>query len=399
MAKRRLLIASAGLVAMMACVDRPGSTGPEGAAAVVGAEAAARPERLARLFAHSLRDAAFRAYVKAQLDASPYREHKLQFQTFLGADDGRGLRALAAGNGLSESDVAAEVAAAIPLEIYLPVPAHRDIWSGDQRLLVATALTDRDAPVAFDLAGRRQVLSPSEPPATPVLAVVPVETDFTPRPGFQLCLACEPDDTDSAPPPPSPPAGLYLTRSKFVSDFEGWLKGSPEIEAHVLGQKGASDTLMSYQCAGATRAAPYYFDQNSKEWSGSVLLFSQAQLDQYNTAHPSKNIRVFFIEDDDAACDIRTDRDRLQELFRAVDGAYRDITAGNDSSASGGRLYKRATALHRILVALASWIKSNDDPIGNAVEDDVVGSVVAGFNWVVKGDNNVTNGWVNLEMR
>jgi hypothetical protein len=129
------------------------------------------------------------------------------------------------------------------------------------------------------------------------------------------------------------------------------------------------------------------------------MLFSRTQLDQYNAAHPNKNIRVFFIEDDDTACDIRTDRNRLQELFRAVDGAYRDLTAGNDSSTSTQRLYKRANALYRVLVALASWIKSNDDPIGNAVEDDVVGSLVAGFNWAVKGDNNVTNGWVNLEMR
>lgn len=395
MAKRKLLLASAGLVAVMACVDRPGSTGPEETAALVGADTTARPERLARLFARSLQNPAFRAYVKAQLDASPVRENKLQFQAFLEAGDGRGLRTLAAENGLTRMAVAAEAGAAIPLEIYLPVPAHRDAWSGDERVLVATALTDREAPVAFDVTGRRHVLSAAEPPATPVLAVVPVETDFTPRPAFEVCLICDPDGGGGS----IATAGLYLTRTRFIDDFEGWLKGSPEIEAHILGQKGVSDTLMSYQCAGATRAAPYYFDQNGKEWSGSVMLFSKTQLDQYNAAHPNKNIRVFFIEDDDTACDIRTDRNRLQELLRAVDGAYRDLTAGNDSSTSGQRLYKRANALYRVLVALASWIKSNDDPIGNAVEDDVVGSLVAGFNWAVKGDNNVTNGWVNLEMR
>lgn len=398
MAKRKLLLAGAGLVAVMACVDRPGSTGPEATAAVVGADTTARPERLARLFARSLQNPAFRAYVKAQLDASPVRENKLQFQAFLEAGDGRGLRTLAAENGLTRMAVAAEAGAAIPLEIYLPVPAHRDAWSGDQRVLVATALTDREAPVAFDVTGRRHILSPTEPPPTPVLAVVPVETDFTASLQFQTCLICE-DTGGSTPTSSTPTPGLFLTRTRFVDDFEGWLKGSPEIEAHILGQKGASDTLISYQCAGATRPAPYYFDQNGKEWSGSVMLFSRTQLDQYNAAHPNKNIRVFFIEDDDTACDIRTDRNRLRELFRAVDGAYRDLTAGNDSSTSTQRLYKRANALYRVLVALASWIKSNDDPIGNAVEDDVVGSLVAGFNWAVKGDNNVTNGWVNLEMR
>jgi hypothetical protein len=250
--------------------------------------------------------------------------------------------------------------------------------------------------VAFDVRGRRQLLSPDHPPAAPVLAVVPVETDFTPRPDFQECLYCDPDPGGS-PPPPTP--GLYMTRSKLVSDFEGWLKGSPEIEVHVLGQKGTTDTLISYQCAGATRSAPYYFDQNSKDWSGSVLVFSKLQLNQYNAAHPNTNIRIFLVEDDDTACDIRTDRNRLQDLFRAVDGAYRAITAGNDSSTSVERTFKRASAFYRILVALASWIRSNDDPIGNAVEDDVVGSTMSGYNWFVKGDNNVTNGWINLEMR
>jgi len=34
--------------------------------------------------------------------------------------------------------------------------------------------------------------------------------------------------------------------------------------------------------------------------------------------------------------------------------------------------------------------------VGNAVEDQVVGATYPGFNWFVKGDNNITNGWINL---
>jgi hypothetical protein len=37
--------------------------------------------------------------------------------------------------------------------------------------------------------------------------------------------------------------------------------------------------------------------------------------------------------------------------------------------------------------------------IGNAVEDVVVGQFVPGANWIVKGENKVTNGWINLQMR
>jgi hypothetical protein len=48
---------------------------------------------------------------------------------------------------------------------------------------------------------------------------------------------------------------------------------------------------------------------------------------------------------------------------------------------------------------VASFIKTNDDIIGTAVEDDVVGAFYPGFGWIVKGQNNITHGWLNLEMR
>ncbi len=72
--------------------------------------------------------------------------------------------------------------------------------------------------------------------------------------------------------------GLYLTKAHFVDDFEGWLKGGPEFEVHILGQKGQTDSLTDYQCAGEKQPAPYYFDQNALDWSGSVMLFSKVQL-------------------------------------------------------------------------------------------------------------------------
>ena len=71
-----------------------------------------------------------------------------------------------------------DVTRAGTLEMYFPVAAHRAAWTGDENVLVATAERDGDAPVAFDLAGRRIVLSPDSPPSTPVLAVEPAELDF-----------------------------------------------------------------------------------------------------------------------------------------------------------------------------------------------------------------------------
>ncbi len=389
MLHRILTIAAlAAVVVLTACSDRT-PLNPAGDAVLTASEATReKPEKLARQLAKALGNPVFRAYVKAQLDASPFREHKLQFQSFLGASGGRALHYL-------EEGAEQEAKAAIPLEIYFPVPAHRAAWTGDDNLLVATGITDRDVPVAFDVRGGRHLLDPETPPETPVLALVPVETDFSVVPARQMCLECDGGGGDVQP-PPAPPPGLYMTKAHFVQDFEGWLKGAPEFEVHILGQSGQSDSLMSYQCAGERQYGPYFFNQDDLDWSGNVLLFSKQQLDQYNAAHPGQNVRVFVVEDDDTPCVIKTDPQRFQRLIAAVDSAYRDLTAGNDSSSTVQRAYKYAKVAENVWEALANFFKSDDEMVGNAVQDVIVGQSYPGFNWFVKGENTVTNGWINL---
>ena len=394
--------AVAVLVLIAACSDRT-VTPPDETPITASAVNANRPEALARMFAKGLKNAAFRAYLKAQLNASLSREHELQFETFLAANDGRALREIAGENSTTKDALGSQARAAIALEVYFPVPAHRAAWTGDEQVLVATAMTDDDPPIAFDPEGRRQVLDPKTPPATPVLAIVPVETDFSVRPARVLECIVDCDGSGGGPiggvvPPPPPAPGLYMTKSHFVQDFEGWLKGSPEFEVHILGQKGATDSLFDYQCAGEHAGGPYTFDQNDLDWSGNVLLFSKTQLDQYNAAHPSQNLRVFIVEDDDTACQIKTDVGRAERIFQVVDSTYRLLTGGNDSSNALVRAYKYATAAKSLWQAVASFFKSNDDLVGNAVEDSIVGSFYPGYNWFVKGDNNITNGWITLVM-
>jgi len=168
------------LVGALACSDRPPGTAPDAPPGAPDAlSAAARPELLARSLALALGDPAFRAHVKAELDRSPFREHKLSFQRFLGADRGRALSAMAGRTGVATTELARAADGAIPLEMYLPVPEHRRSWTGDANVLVATAVADHDPPVAFDVQGNRQLLDPERPPATPVIALVPVETVFS----------------------------------------------------------------------------------------------------------------------------------------------------------------------------------------------------------------------------
>ncbi|MGI8818736.1 MAG: hypothetical protein ACR2HW_06305 [Gemmatimonadales bacterium] len=397
----RISLTAIALAAAVAACDRPAPTAvSEETPPTPGATASQRAtertamDRLTRRVARALADPDFRAYVKDELDRSPFVEHKLQFQRFLTRADRRALRQVARLSAEPESAVEADAAAAIPLEMYFPVPAHRAAWTGGPDILVASAREDREAPIAYDVKGRKQVLSPDTPPPTPVLVLVPVETDFE-RTGlseFLICCAGGPV------PPPTP--GLYMTKAHFVQDFEGWFKGNPEYEIHILGQAGATDSLTDYQCAGEAAGGYYRFDQNSLDWSGSVLLFSQTQLDNYKAAHPSQNFRVIALEDDDTGCVIKFDANRFKNLILTLQNQYPNLTGSKDTASSTlGKYVKRANALQKILRSVYSFITTQDDLIGNALEDVVAGQFYPGANWVIKGENNVTNGWIKLEMR
>jgi hypothetical protein len=400
------LVALASLGAVMGCSDRPVATAPEGPPAPPPPAAAlGPPEGLARALALALGDPAFRTYVRAQLEVSPFREHKLAFRQFLAANGGRAATAIAQRARAAPAAVLRAAEAAIPLEIYLPVPAHRAAWNADERVLVATAIRDHDAPVAFDPRGGRHVLSADEPPAIPVLALVPVETDFRAAATLVRCLGCGGGGWGGGGGggghvAASPPSGLYMTQSHFNQSFEGWLKGQPEFEVHVLGQQGQTDSLTTYQCSGEHQRIPYYFDQNGLDWSGSALLFSETQLDSYHAAHPGQDVRVFVVEDDDTACQIKTDNDRFKLLAATVDGANQAQTAGKDTTLSTAtKIWRYAKAVLQLITVVGSLLNTNDELVGNAVQDIVAGEYHAGFNWIVKGENNVTNGWIQLEMK
>ena len=110
-------------------------------------------------------------------------------------------------------------------------------------------------------------------------------------------------------------------------------------------------------------------------------------------------MRVFVVEDDDTSCQIKTDNSRFSSLIKAVETAYPTLTGGKDEGTTLQRYWKKATVLQKLIRAIASVLNSNDELVGNAVESTVVGVSYPGANWVVKGDNNKTNGWINLIMR
>jgi hypothetical protein len=388
------LMALVAVLALAACGDRTNPEPTEPSALVSRDTPGAARERLARRLALALDDDAFRARLKHHLDRSPVREGKLHLQRYLSTSHARATDDIARISGESRAVVASDARQAPELELYLPVPAHRIAWTGNRNVLVATMEDERQPPVAFSPDGRRHVLSPASPPDVPVLALVPVETDFD-RVIRGAHLQGGPTGGGS-----TPPAGLYMTNSHLVEDFESWIKGAPEIEIHLLGQAGATDSLTSYSCAAEPAGGYYHFDQNSLDWSGNVLLINQAQLNSYKSAHPNQNLRVFVVEDDDTPCQIKVDPARFSRLVKAVEAAYPTFTGGRDSTSSGlQRIWKRANAIQKLIKALASLIKTDDELIGNAVESVVVGASYPNSNWIIKGDGNKTNGWIKLVMK
>ena len=393
---RRLSLAALTAAAVLAgCGERPTApaSGAESAAGPASALVVHSPdvarERLARRLALSLGNARFRARLKRDLDRSPVREGKLHFQRYLA---GGAAPELARVGGEPATAVESDARRAAPLELYLPVAEHRRRWTGDERVLVATARGDHEAPVAYTTRGERLVLSARTPPSTPVLALVPSETDFD-HAAANIII-------DGGGPTQSPPPGLYMTYAHFVETFEGWLKGAPEFEVHLLGQAGSTDSLTSYGCSGERAGGFYQFNQDNLDWSGSVLLMTQTALTSYKTAHPNQNMRVFVVEDDDTACQIKTDGSRFSNLVKAVEAAYPLLTGGKDTTSGAiQKIWKRATVLQKIIRAIASVINTNDELVGNAVESAVVGVTYPGANWVIKGESNKTNGWINLIMK
>jgi hypothetical protein len=104
------------------------------------------------------------------------------------------------------------------------------------------------------------------------------------------------------------------------------------------------------------------------------------------------------VEDDDTACQIRQNGSTLESILAAVDAAYAIYTGGRDSTAGTTKLFTRARALQNLLQRLASIIKTSDEMVGTAIEDDIVGQFHSGANWILKGENNVTTGWIQLVM-
>jgi hypothetical protein len=377
--------------------------------------------RIARLVAVAMDNEPARQHLKRDLRAAPFREHKVELTSYLRSNDGRALRErMAALTTGGESELFATLAAIRALEFYMPLAKHRESWTGKQDLIVVSQLDESEPIVSFDKEGKQVAVDKNVAPSQPVLSIVPVETRFdqpmspagsrnvrdqngnaigTLEPigvkGSSLIACgetCGGGGGGSAPIPP----GIYLEFSRILDMKEPWFRGEPEIEVHIQGpyMGGAPTYAEDLSCSGEH---PYdyrkVFDQNTGFWEGRVLLFAEDEVLGF-TQKFSDGFHVMFWEDDNQPCTLKLDANPLADFVKSTANAFGTVAI----KLIPGAPWKLVAA---VFVATwfsnpGSWLLTNDDFLGVAVDQASAGNVYPDNTHVIIGDGRVLNGRANI---
>jgi len=369
----------------------------------------------------ALQDNGLRQRIRNDLRNAPFREHKLEFSRYIRGNSGGILLAkMAQATGRSREELLALIESIRPLEFYMPVDEHRASWTGGEDLLVASILEDdpREPPAAFDLEGRPVALDHYQPPATPTLSIVPLETDFT-RPldpnlwentrdqggraigiyqrraggpdqgaaGFQVSLMeieepCDdPTEIDcggggggggsggggTVDPWSTRPTGLYVTYLYIPDDHEGFLKGDPEFEIHLQAPVGDPTKTEDIRCAGEHAPHPLSrFDMNGKSTTQVFMIADSLEQARFRASYGNNfGMGIVAWEDDDTACTIKVEQDRFKNAMLAAAAAaplaYAAIQAPTTQN-----ILKALPGVLTAAFAAANWLKSNDELVGIA---------------------------------
>lgn len=352
------LLASMALVGVAACSDS--AQAPfQTAETPVLAQNTEIPagQRVAQLVALALREPSARGIFYRATSSSPVKEGKLFLSGFLGGEGTPMLQAMARAGGITAADVQALVAQTGPVEIYLPVEAHRAAWTGGDNVIVAYAERDREQPYGFALNGSRVELSIDEAPATPTVVVTYAESFSEQGRAHGSHVA---SSSVSGPFSPRlatltvPFTGLWVDSIKTAGDFESWAAGSAEFELYVQ----RADTRAIVQCVDAHNSVePYKFDMNNDVYPHPVLLAQEAELPQ------GAPIVIAMYEDDDTSCVIKDDKDYVKLATDALTNAYSAYKGITSKEWYNGTWIMQLSAAY---TAFKSFITGNDEFVGVA---------------------------------
>lgn len=418
------------LAAFAACADPASRTvAPSSSKDVLSGPAPGAPSeeraaltKIARLVAVAMDNEPARQHLKRDMRAAPFREHKLELKSYLQSKDGRSLLDRMAAQGGGEAAVYQTLALIRPLEFYMPVAKHRESWTGKGDVLVVSQLDESEPIVAFDQSGRETALDRTTVPTQPTLSIVPVETRFDqPMPanasrnardqGGNAIGTLEPFDIRASSliscgetcggggggggSEPIPP-GIYLEFSRILDMKEPWFRGDPEIEVHIQGpyMGGAPTYAEDLSCSGE-HAYDYrkVFDQNTGFWQGRVLLFAEDEVLGF-TQKFSDGFHVMFWEDDNQFCTLKLDSNPLSDFVKSVAQALGTVAI----KVIPGAQWKIVAAVFVATVFSnpGSWLLTNDDFLGVAIDQASVGNPYPDNTHVIIGDGKVLNGRANI---
>ena len=405
-----------GVIVLGACGEPPRLTAPatgpsatlvDAAGNSITASETAAMREITRAAAMAMRDARLRQQVGREMRAGGVtRERKLELRSFAKGNAGGILLAkMSERSGISRDSLTRLIAAVRPLEFYMPSRAHRQRWRGED-VLVASQLRESDPITAFDEQGNPVSLG-NTPPETPTFALVPVETNFAAAPyeasrstsaasthvatgtaSRTLTTGCDPatmlcdgyygggDSGGGSSPtiPSNAPSGLYLVYTNFYDVKEPWIRGDPEIEAHVVGPSAfdATTLIRDLHCSGQNEPGWYHFDQNADQWYGAVLVYPQDAVVSNNFVQQVPDHRQFTVamyEDDYQSCVTHDDARRyLDAMAWAAAWSYK--TYGLLADCPDLACVVIVTGLYASDVAKWTWsvATTNDDFLGLAVD-------------------------------
>jgi hypothetical protein len=412
------------------------------AAAVSAAPAGASGSRqlelalgdLARGVAIAMQDANVRAYVGTSMRQSRAKAHALSMRRMTREFRSAAfIQAIATSLGRSPNSISSLIETLPSLTFIVPVLAHRQSWRGNGDILVAASLTESHI-VGYNARGDSVPLSTRMAPDQIVFALVaepfPEDLGVTAPAGVSALIGdgCDPYaiiECDSGPggggggPAPGPsvgvvpasaPSGLYMTYADVDDYGESWIRGSPELEIHVVGKDNSGggplanspfQFVRSASCSGANQPGVRYYDQNDHKWSGSVLVLADTAAARLGwvtssiaTATQSQVFQIEYWEDDEDACAIKAGSDYTARQFlllaggvtfvwtnRPVGGVCDTIGSARWCDGSKGNLGLQAIGAGFAVYSLWNLIAGDaDDGVGTVLANS---AALVRFPWYV----------------
>lgn len=291
------IAAVAGALALQGCDTADRITAPTTATAGAAMPQPEAYATVARALAMSLSDPRVAEALYARVHGSTLREGRLDLAGLTGVAPGSratGTSLLTSMSREGGADVDAAVRQVVDLslvDVYFPVPAHRESWKPGSELLVAYAPGENaQALPAFNARGEQVLLDLKAAPSTPVLIVTPTEGVESRTPGAsRFMVVCDVDCIDGGggggggggyggityAPRYRSAQGYGLSERiiehQVLPDVEYWFEGGPETGVSIISHQpspynASVPMLTNYMYLTGGDDEPNWYGDNHELW-------------------------------------------------------------------------------------------------------------------------------------